>query len=439
MARRNMSLIGLLISGPTSQHHGMWLHPESDNRFFDPAGYEHIARVLEFGCFDALFFTNQMGFSEGPDGDYATLLRRGGQMHLLDPVPIVSMMARVTRHIGLGVTLSSSLYPPYMLARTLATLDILSGGRAAWNVVTTSGTIEAQNCGLDGLPPREVRYDIADEVLEACDALWESWPADALVMDKASGIFADPDKVRRVEYSGKWIKTRGPLTVPQMPQRRPVIMQAGSSERGRQFAARWAEMIFTVQHDKSSMIAFNTDIKRRMVEHGRAPESCAVLAAIDVIIGETESIAREKQEYANSLIHDDMGLALVASHTGIDLSVYPLDEPLAVIETSLGSQGSLDVILQGTRAQGLTLGEAARRYATSELCPQIVGTPRMIADRLIDLFEAEACDGFILNPTVNPGTFEQFTRSVVPLLQEGGFFRKSYQHKTLRETVLSGQ
>lgn len=438
MPGRKMSLIGLMIAGPTAQNHGMWLHPESDNRFFDAGGYEHIARTLEQGFFDALFFTNQMGFSEDVSGDYSKIVDHGGQMHLLDPVPIVAIMSRVTKHIGLGVTLSSTLFNPYTLARTLASLDILNGGRTAWNVVTSSGENEARNCGLDGLPPREIRYDIADEVLEACDALWASWAPDALIMDKASGRFADSAKVRRCNYEGKYVRTPGPLTVPAMPQGRPVIMQAGASDRGRRFAARWAEMIFMLQHDKPGMIAFNQDIKRRMVDAGRSPDQCAVLAAVDLVIGETDSIAREKQAYVNGLFHDDMGLALVAGHTGLDISKYPLDQPLSELTTETGSQGSLDVILQGTAAEGLTLRQAARRYATSELCPQMVGTPAAIADRLTDLFQSGACDGFIVNPTVNPGTFEQFTRSVVPLLQERGVLRTKYNRPTLRETVLSG-
>jgi alkanesulfonate monooxygenase SsuD/methylene tetrahydromethanopterin reductase-like flavin-dependent oxidoreductase (luciferase family) len=212
-------------------------------------------------------------------------------------------------------------------------------------------------------------------------------------------------------------------------------MQAGSSPRGRDFAARWAEVIFTLQHAKPDMQAFRRDISERMSRHGRAPNACAILTSVDPIIGETRSIAREKQEFVNGLVDPELGLALMSSHIGIDLSGYPRDKPLADIDIKEGSRGSLDVILQGTRSGGLTLREAARHFAISELCPQMVGTPADVADQLQDLFEAEACDGFVLTPTVFPGTFEQFVRSVVPELQARGLFRSEYAGAMLRENL----
>jgi alkanesulfonate monooxygenase SsuD/methylene tetrahydromethanopterin reductase-like flavin-dependent oxidoreductase (luciferase family) len=212
-------------------------------------------------------------------------------------------------------------------------------------------------------------------------------------------------------------------------------MQAGASDRGREFAARWAEMIFTLQHTKADMQAFYGDIKGRMTALGRAPEECAILPSLDPIIGETESIAREKQAYVNELVHPEVGLALVSTHIGVDLSRLPLDKPIGDLDIPQGAQGSLDVIMQGTRAEGLSLREAARRFATSELCPQIVGTPASVADQLQDLFESRACDGFILTPTVFPGTWEQFVRSVVPELQRRGVFRTEYRGRTLRENL----
>jgi FMN-dependent oxidoreductase (nitrilotriacetate monooxygenase family) len=297
--------------------------------------------------------------------------------------------------------------------------------------------LEAQNFGFSELPARDRRYDYADEVVEAVCRLWESWDTDALVLDKKAGIYADPDKVHYINYDGQWIKTRGPLTVPRSPQGRPVIMQAGSSPRGRDFAARWAEIIFTLQHAKPDMQAFCDDMADRMGKAGRAATDCAILTSVDPIIGETRAIAREKQDYINGLIDPELGIALVSAHIGTDLSHYPLDQPLADIEITQGSRGSFDVILQGTRAGGLTLGEAAKRFAVSELCPQIVGTPADVADQLQDLFESEACDGFVLTPTVFPGTFEQFARAVVPELQARGIFRTDYAATTLRANLLA--
>lgn len=434
---RQMHLVAFLFAGPTSHHHGMWRHPETQNAFLDPATYEHIARVLEQGRFDSVFFADVLGISDYYNGSYDTMLGKGGQMGLLDPVPLLTLMARATRHIGLGATISTSLFSPYHIARTLGTLDHLSGGRVAWNVVTSSSGLEAHNFGLDGLPPRNERYDRADEVVEACIALWHSWEDGALVLDKKSGTFADPSKVHRVNYQGRWVRTTGPLTVPRSPQGHPVIMQAGSSERGREFAARWSEIIFTLQHDLAGMQAFYSDIKGRMGKYGRAPEECAILTSVDPIIGETESIAREKQAYINSLVDAELGMALVSYHLGVDLSRYPADQPLADIQLEEGSRGSFDILVKATQADGLTLGQAAQRFATSELCPQIVGTPESVADQLQAFFEAKGCDGFILTPTAFPGTFETFARSVSPILQERGVLRKDYTGRTLRENLRS--
>ena len=253
---RKMHLVAFLKTGPTCHHHGMWRHPESDNDFLDPAWYEHVARVLEKGKFDCLFFADTLGIFDLYKGGFDTMLERGGQMGLLDPMPVLAIMARVTRHIGLGATMSTTYFNPYHIARLLGTLDHLSNGRMAWNVVSSINHLEARNFGQERLPDRDTRYDRADEVLEACGKLWESWDADALVMDKERGVFADPSKIHYVNYAGQWIKTRGPLTVPRSPQVRPVIMQAGASDRGRDFAARWAEMIFTLQHTVADMQAF---------------------------------------------------------------------------------------------------------------------------------------------------------------------------------------
>lgn len=432
---RRMHLVAFLLAGPTAHHHGAWRHPEADNGFLTPEWHEHIARVLEQGRFDSLFFADILGLYDLYGGSFATILGRGGQMGLLDPIPLLSIMARVTRHIGLGATLSTTFFPPYHLARSLGTLDLMSGGRVAWNVVASHGRLEALNFGVDELPARNARYDVAEDVVRAVCALWDSWDADALVMDKQRGVFADPAKVHYVNYVGQWVKTRGPLTVPRSPQGRPVIMQAGSSPRGREFAARWGEIVFTLQHSKADMQAFYRDMKTRVVAAGRAPEDCKILPSVDPIIGETDAIARERQAFLNDLVVAELGMAQMSGHIGTDLSRFPADQPLGDMAIEDGSRGSFDVILQGTEAQGLTLGEAARRFATSELCPQIVGSPQSVADQLQDLFESEACDGFILTPTLMPGMYESFVRGVVPLLQARGLFRTEYAGTTLRENL----
>lgn len=426
---RQMHLVAFLMAGPTYHHHGMWRHPETQNAFLDPGWWETQAKMLEQGCFDAFFFADAQTFFSD------TVFAKGGQLSLLDPIPLAAMMARVTSRIGIGITMSTTLNAAYGIARALGTLDVLSGGRVAWNVVTSSTDREAQIYGRDALPPRHERYDMADEVVEACMKLWDSFDPQALVIDPVSGTFADPAHVHSFDYDGKWVRTKGPLTVPQSPQGRPVIMQAGASDRGRDFAARWAEVIFTLQHSLPDMQAFTADIGARMKKHGRDPAECAVLTSVDPIIGDTEEIAREKQAYVNSLVDPDLGIAVVSAHIGVDLRAFPRDKPIEDVHAELGARGSLDVIMQATKAHGLTLGEAAQRFATSELCPQIVGTPEQVADQLQEMFEARGCDGFIVTPTVMPRSFEEFTRSVVPILQKRGLFRTSYPGTTLRASL----
>ncbi|WP_292537092.1 LLM class flavin-dependent oxidoreductase [Mesorhizobium sp.] len=426
---RQMKFVAFLMAGPTCHHHAMWRHPETENRFLDPTFWETLARTLEVGRFDGLFFADVLCFHN------ETIMARGGQMSLLDPVPLVAMMARATSRIGLGVTMSTSFQEPYAIARMLATLDLLSGGRVAWNIVTSVGDLAAQNFGQEALPPRNERYDRAEEVLKVCLDMWTGWNDGALVLDKESGDFMDKTKIRRTEVAGRFVGGRGIFTVPPSAQRHPVIMQAGSSPRGRDFAARYAELIFTLQHSLADMQDFYCEMKERVDKAGRNPDDCAILVSVDPIVGETEAIAREKQAYINDLVDPSHGIPLVSAHIGLDLSQYPIDKPISDIPTEAGSRGSFDVILQGTKASKLTLGEAAKLFATSELCPQVVGTPESVADELQEFFDKKGCDGFIVTPTEMPGSFEAFTRSVVPILQKRGIFRKDYPGSTLRETI----
>jgi FMN-dependent oxidoreductase (nitrilotriacetate monooxygenase family) len=431
--------MGSMGTGPTVDHHGMWRHPDTDNGFLGPEYYQNLGRLLEAGKLDGIFFADAQGFSDIYGGSHKASLEHGAMLPMLDPMVILSMMAGVTRNLGLGCTMSSTHIAPYHLARTLSTLDLLSKGRVAWNVVTSSSASEARNFSADPLPDRESRYDRADEVLEACHALWDGWDSDALLMDKASGRFADGTKVRAPHYRGKWVNTKGPMTVPPSPQGHPVIMQAGASERGKQFAARWAEMIFAVGTDDEAMVSFYNDVKGRMSALGRRPEGCAVMASLDLIVAETESIAREKQAYINELATAEQGLATLSFVLGVDFSTFSLDQPIADMDINEGSRGMLDVILQGSGAESMTLRQTAKHYAVLPFTPQVVGTPSQVADQLQHWFEIGGCDGFLVNPTTFPGTFEQVVRMLVPELQRRGLFRTEYRHKILRDTVLSGE
>ena len=369
-------------------------------------------------------------------GGYETAVSKGSQGAIqMDPLVTLAVVSAHTTHLGLGITRSLTFYPPYDIARSMATLDHLSGGRVAWNIVTTSMRSAALNYGLSELPERNERYERGDEAIEACLALWNSWADNALVVDKDAGVFADPAGVHQPDYQGKWTSTRGPLSVPRSPQGHPVLMQAGASDRGREFAARWGEVIFALQHSLSHMQAFYHDIKDRARHYGRDPEQIKILCAVQVIVAETCEIAEAKRRYLESLIDPTVGLQTMSYQLGVDLSAFPLDTPLSEIDDVPGTRGSLDVVRQGTRAEGLTLREAAVRYATSELTPQIVGDAEHVADELERLFVHEGCDGFIVTPGPLPASAIDFTELVVPRLQERGLFRTEYAGTTLRQTM----
>jgi FMN-dependent oxidoreductase (nitrilotriacetate monooxygenase family) len=435
MQQRQMHLVAYLKTGPTAIHVGGWRHPESTlDDILEPSRYEHIARVLEAAKFDGCFFADLFGLYDIHGGSFDAYVRRGGQISFLDPTVVLPVMAAATRHLGLGATLSTSFHTAYHLARWLGSLDVMSKGRVAWNVVTSATDLEARNAGLDELPPREERYDRADEVLEACFALWNSWDADAFVLDKQAGVLADPSKVHYANYEGRWVKTRGPLSIPRSPQGRPVIMQAGGSDRGREFAARWAEVIFTIQRGRDEMREFYEDIGSRMQKYGRDRGDCAILPAVSVVLGETDGIARERADYIDSLIDPELSIASSSSNLGADLTKLNSEAALEGLQGNQGMKGTEDVLRQNMKAEGLSLKQAAEKRGSGR---ELVGTAITVADRLQEIFEAGVCDGFVVTPTTFPGMFEQFCRSVVPELQRRGLFRKEYAGRTLRENLRS--
>ena len=433
MSQREMHLLAYLKTGPTANHMGAWRHPDSDLRdMLEPSRYEHIARVLEAGFFDGLFFADGLGLHDIYKGGFHTRLELGGQISFLDPMMVLPLMARATTKLGIGTTLSTTFHQPYNLARTLASLDILSHGRVAWNIVTSTRNEEARNFGMPELPPRDLRYDMADEVVEACCALWDCWDEGAIVGDKERGILVDSSKVRYADYKGKWFSTRGPLTIPRCPQGRPVLMQAGSSPRGRAFAARWAEMIFCPQHTKSDMQAFYIDIHNRMAALGRQAEDCVIMPQIEVVIGETESIAEEKASFLESLVDPELVLAAQSSALGVDLAAKVDDVSEASEKRgSQGMQGSMDRLKSVMEKEGLTFKQAVQKSHRD----MIYGTPQSVADQMQDLFESRACDGFVVSQMMFPTSLEQFCRTVVPELQRRGVFRKEYRGRTLRENI----
>ena len=429
--KRKMHLVAYLKTGPTASYASAWRHPSAAlDDIWDAERYENLARLLEAARFDAGFFADGMGLPDIYKSSYADYVGRGGQLSLIDPMTVLPLMARVTRHLGLGNTISTTFNQPYHIARSLGSLDLLSRGRAAWNVVTSATDFEARNFGLDGVPAKDDRYDRADDVLEACFALWDCWDADALVMDRKSGVFADASKIRYADHVGPYVRTRGPMTIPRMPQGRPLILQAGSSPRGRQCAARWADMIFCTTPTKADTLAFREDMHRRLAALGRAPTECAILPTLSVVIGETEAIAREKAEYLDSLIDPELVMASSSQLLGVDLSRIETAEEAEIAAGNQGIAGSRDRMSALARAQGITFAQAVRKPRGL-----LAGTPAMIADVMEDWFSSGACDGFVLPPTVFPGTYEEFGSMVTPELQRRGLLRREYAGRTLRENL----
>ncbi|MGI4944041.1 MAG: NtaA/DmoA family FMN-dependent monooxygenase, partial [Janthinobacterium lividum] len=319
---------------------------------------------------------------------------------------------------------------PYHIARALGSLDLLSKGRAAWNVVTSATDYEARNVGMAGVPPKEQRYDRADDVLEACFKLWDCWDADALVMDKASGVFAEPGKIRYADHAGPFVSVRGPMSIPRSPQGRPVILQAGSSPRGRECAVRWADVIFCTHATREDAVAFRQDMHGRLRAAGRAPSSVRILPTLSVVIGETESIAREKAAFFDSLVDPELVLASSSTLLGIDLSRVETAEQAEAEAGHQGIAGSRERMSQVARAQGISFGSAVRKPRGL-----LAGTASQVADVMEDWFTAGACDGFVLPPTTFPTTYEDFARTVTPELQRRGLLRREYAGRTLRENL----
>lgn len=429
-----MHLMAYLKTGPTANHMGAWRHPEALlDEVFTPGYYEHLARVLEAGRFDACFFADGLALPDVYKGSFATRLSLGGQISFLDPMMVLPLMARATTHLGIGTTLSTTFHQPYNLARMLASLDILSGGRVAWNIVTSTKREEARNFGMDEIPDHDLRYDMADEFVAACCALWECWEKDSILMNREDGIMVDASKVHYADYEGKWHRTRGPLTMPRSPQGRPILMQAGSSGRGRDFAAQWGEVIFCPARNKDEMQEFYTDLHARMRVIGRDPDSCVILPSITVVVAESDAMAAEKVEYLNSLIQPELEMAAKSTNIGIDLSKsFASVEEAAQARGAQGMHGVLARVEQTMAREGGKFEDAVKKSGGRNI---VMGTAAHVADQLQDLYESRACDGFIIEQLVVPSTLEQFCRSVVPELQRRGMFRRDYRGTTLRENL----
>lgn len=407
---------------PSSHLTGLWRHPYSDVDMLDQGFYQSIARTLERGGFDVAFLPDTLSLPTDPEGSHDDAVRYGTAGAIRpDPAHVVNTMAAVTTRLSFVVTASTTFTQPYHLARQFSTLNHLTGGRVGWNIITSALDGDARNFGLDAIPSHEDRYARAHETLEAVTALWDSWEDGAVIADRRTGVFADPSRVRPVDYRGRHVTVRGALTLPRQPGGRPALFQAGESDTGREFAARWADGVFVIQNDLEAIRAHRDAIGRRAAAHGRPTPR--VLAAVQVVVGETREIARQRAAFLSRLVDPAAAIAAQSVHWGVDLRAH---DPSTRVTRLLADHPHatpgprIERLLAERPGHDWTIEEIAVRYAESASTPRVTGTPADVADELEALFRSGVVDGFVITPTAIPGTFEEIAHAVVPELRRRG-------------------
>jgi FMN-dependent oxidoreductase (nitrilotriacetate monooxygenase family) len=432
-------MVAFMQAQNCSNYPSSWRHPATMPDFLSVEYYQRIARVLEAGKFQMAFFDDRLALPDRYGADHALAVRHGIRVVKMDLVPLMTAMGLATRYLGIGGTYSTTYYEPFHVARVFATLDHMIGGRAAWNVVTSLNDSEAANFGQDQHLGHDERYDRADEFMEAVLGHWDTWADDAIVMDRESGVFADPAKVRRLDHDGRWFKTRGPFTVPRTPQGRPVIIQAGQSGRGRRFAARWGEILFVGFPNFEYSQRSYREIKEEIARAGRDPETVRILPAAYCVVGETLTIAEEQVAFMDSLIEPADALVLLSEVLNFDFASKDLDEPFTDDELASisGLQAIRDRVIRLSGNPNPTTHEFMQfsGRGTMREHPRFVGSPKDVADGLEHWLNERACDGFVLAATHLPGAYEDFVRLVVPELQRRGLFHRDYEGPTLRHNL----
>ncbi|HEX6593436.1 MAG TPA: LLM class flavin-dependent oxidoreductase [Bacillota bacterium] len=426
---------GFIQNSPSPHSTGLWKHEKDEGTNHNRLSYWiEAAQILERGKFDALFIADVLGTYSVYENSHYAATRRAVQLPAHDPLIPITAMAAATKHIGFAPTISTTYAQPYALARQLSTLDHLTGGRVAWNVVTSYLESEAVNLGLSERLPKELRYDRADEFLEVVYKLWEhSWEQDAVVYDRKNDTFADPEKVHLINHEGQFFNVAGPHLVEPSPQRTPVLFQAGGSSRGRDFAAKHAEAVFTKHHSLAALKEYTQDIRRRTKQQGRNPEDVLIFPMILPIIGSTEEEAYANYEDVMNHVSYDGTAALLSGHTGIDFSEYDPDQYIEQIETE-AVQGNLNMYVKDPNKRW-TLREAIKNHGLGNGTVKFIGTPEQIADEIERWAEEGDVDGFNIAQTYSLDTFREFVDNVVPELQKRGIYRKEYQGNTLRENM----
>jgi FMN-dependent oxidoreductase (nitrilotriacetate monooxygenase family) len=426
-----MIALAVLIEG-SGTHPAAWMHPAARRGdVTDINYYRNLAQLAERGKFDMFFVADTPA---ARTSNMKVWSKFPMFMNALEPITLLSAVAGATSHIGLGATASTSFFEPYNIARQFASLDHISGGRAAWNVVTSANDFAARNFGHAKLPPHAERYAKARESLSVVNSLWETWDEGAFVHDKENALNFDPEKFHVTDFEGEYFKVHGGLNVDRTPQGKPVIIQAGASEVGKEFAAETAEIVFGIGNNVEEAKRFYDDLKGRMARFGRQRDELKILSGMGVCVGATRAEAEAKYKLLQELVHPDVGRALLGFHLEVDLSDLPLDEPIPL--DILPKTGNLhkaffDRLVARIRDTGMTLRELYKTYDRG--APTFCGTPSDIADMMEEMYSKGAADGFMLTLNSTPSDLKDFVDGVVPELQRRGLFRKEYSGSTLRD------
>ena len=423
MSQDRQMHMGVFVLG-TGNHQAGWRYEGAATSHMELPVIQEIARIAERGKFDLVFISDSMVMDPT---DHPSFLCR------FEPTTLITALAACTTHVGLGATVSTSFNEPFNVARVFGSIDHISGGRAAWNVVTTSNVKAAQNYSREEHLDHELRYARAQEFVDVVTGLWDCWEDDAIVADKATGQYVDAEKVRPLNHKGRFFQVRGPVNMARCPQGHPVIIQAGGSPSGLELAARTADVVFSVVQELEPAKAAYADLKGRMAKYGRAPEEIAVLPGVMPIIGETEAEARAKLAKLQGWISPTNAITLVASRIGYDVTGYDLDGPVPPPPTSEGGRTFHRVLYEMAKRENMTLRDLYNLTAAARGHWVICGTPRKIADVLEEWFVEKAADGYNILPAYFPGAFAEFVDLVVPELQRRGLFRRDYKGTTLRE------
>jgi N-acetyl-S-(2-succino)cysteine monooxygenase len=434
--RRQLKLGGF-FSTP-GNHLAGWRHPDAVPTVdMDFREYVKLTQTAERACFDMIFFQDTVAVS----GSRAMArgrrdLARLNRIVKLEPTALITALSTVTTHIGLVATATATFNEPYNIARRFLTMDHISNGRIGWNLVTSQIEDEGGNFGFDDHVDHALRYERAVEFYDVVAGLWDSWEEDAFLHDKERGIYYDTDKLHFLHHKGKFFDVRGPLNVSRSPQGRPVVAQAGSSETGRELAAKTADVVFTAQTELADARDFYADVKARTARHGRTPDDIKIIPGITPVIGKTQAEAQEKYDFLQSMLPDDLALESLARLSGgLDLRHYPLDGPLPDLPPTNSAKARQKLIVDKARRENLTLRQIARHASSANGHRVLVGTPEYIADELEEWLFKDAADGFNVICNYYPGPFNDFCDLVVPELQRRGSFRTQYEGTTLRDSL----